>query len=58
LEDRIAARSQRLRADLREAVFAAPDIDVDEVFTTVYAEMTPGLEAQRRQLRDEIAREA
>jgi pyruvate dehydrogenase E1 component alpha subunit len=58
LEDRIAARSQRLRADLREAVFAAPDIDIDEVFTTVYAEMTPGLEAQRQQLRDEILREA
>jgi 2-oxoisovalerate dehydrogenase E1 component alpha subunit len=28
------------------------------VFTTVYAEMTPGLEAQRQQLRDEILREA
>ena len=44
-------------ADLREAVFAAPDIDIDEVFTSVYAEMTPGLEAQRQQLRTEIRRE-
>lgn len=58
LEDRIAARSRRLRAELREAVLAAPDIDIDEVFTSVYAEMTPGLEAQRRQLRAEMLREA
>ncbi|MGA9488991.1 MAG: pyruvate dehydrogenase (acetyl-transferring) E1 component subunit alpha [Mycobacterium sp.] len=58
LEDRVAARCKRLRAELRDAVFAAPDIDIDEVFTTVYAEMTPGLEAQRRQLRAEILREA
>jgi 2-oxoisovalerate dehydrogenase E1 component alpha subunit len=58
LEDRIAARSQRVRAELRDAVFAAPDIDIDEVFTAVYAEMTPGLEAQRQQLHAEILREA
>ncbi len=58
LEDRIDARCQRLRADLRDAVFAAPDIDVDEVFTAVYAEMTPGLEAQRQQLHAEMLREA
>jgi pyruvate dehydrogenase E1 component alpha subunit len=57
LEDRIAARSTRLRAELRDAVFEAPDVDIDEVFTTVYAEMTPGLEAQRQQLRNEIRRE-
>ncbi len=58
LEDRVAARCTRMRGDLRDAVFAAPDIDIDEVFTTVYAEMTPGLEAQRRQLHAEILREA
>jgi 2-oxoisovalerate dehydrogenase E1 component alpha subunit len=58
LEDRVAARSTRLRAELRDAVFDAPDIDIDEVFTSVYAEMTPGLEAQRQQLRAEILREA
>jgi 2-oxoisovalerate dehydrogenase E1 component alpha subunit len=57
LQDRVAARCKRLRADLRDAVFAAPDIDIDEVFTAVYAEMTPGLEAQRQQLRAEIRRE-
>src|SRR5947208_9105979 len=28
LQDRIAARAKRLRADLRDAVFAAPDIDI------------------------------
>jgi 2-oxoisovalerate dehydrogenase E1 component subunit alpha len=54
LDERVTARSTRLRAELRDAVFAAPDIDVDEVFTTVYAEITPALEAQRRQLRAEL----
>jgi 2-oxoisovalerate dehydrogenase E1 component alpha subunit len=54
LEDRVGARCKRLRAELRDAVFAAPDIDVDDVFTTVYAEITPALEAQRRQLRAEL----
>ncbi|WP_375483687.1 pyruvate dehydrogenase (acetyl-transferring) E1 component subunit alpha [uncultured Mycobacterium sp.] len=58
LEERVAARSKRLRAELREAVFAAPDVDVDEVFNTVYAETTPALEVQRQQLRAELAREA
>ena len=57
LESRVDARCKRLRADFRDAVFAAPDIDIDEVFTSVYAEMTPGLEAQRQQLRTEIRRE-
>ncbi|BBX74386.1 3-methyl-2-oxobutanoate dehydrogenase subunit alpha [Mycobacterium shinjukuense] len=56
LQERVAARSQRMCAELRDAVFGAPDIDIDEVFTTVYAEITPGLEAQRRQLRAELAR--
>lgn len=58
LEERVAARSKRLRAELREALFDAPDVDIDEVFTTVYAEMTPALEAQRRQLRAELGEEA
>ena len=56
LEDRVAARSKRMRAELRDAVLAAPDIDIDEVFTTVYAEITPGLQVQREQLRAELAR--
>jgi pyruvate dehydrogenase E1 component alpha subunit len=58
LEERVAARSKRLRAELREAVFGAPDMDVTEVFDTVYAEITPGLLAQREQLLTELAKEA
>lgn len=58
LEERVNARAKRMRAELREAVVNAADVDIDEVFTTVYAEITPGLEAQRRQLRAELAREA
>lgn len=57
LDERVSARSARLRSELRDAVFTTPDIDVDEVFTTVYAEITPALEAQRRQLRAELAKE-
>ncbi|OBA78516.1 pyruvate dehydrogenase (acetyl-transferring) E1 component subunit alpha [Mycobacterium sp. 1164966.3] len=56
VEERVAARSKRMRTELREAVFGAPDFDVDDVFTTVYAEITPGLQAQRQQLHDELAR--
>lgn len=58
LADRVAARCTRLRTELRDAVFGAPDIDVDEVFTTVYAEITPALETQRQQLRAELGTEA
>ncbi|MBV8786350.1 MAG: pyruvate dehydrogenase (acetyl-transferring) E1 component subunit alpha, partial [Mycobacterium sp.] len=56
LEERVDARSKRMRAELRDAVFDAPDFDVDEVFTNVYAEITPGLQAQRQQLRAELDR--
>jgi 2-oxoisovalerate dehydrogenase E1 component alpha subunit len=56
LEERVAVRAKRMRTQLRDAVFDAPDFDIDEVFTTVYAEITPGLQAQRQQLRDELAR--
>ncbi|ORW03606.1 pyruvate dehydrogenase (acetyl-transferring) E1 component subunit alpha [Mycobacterium kyorinense] len=58
LADRVAARSQRLCTELRDTLFGAPDVDIDEVFTTVYADITPALEAQRRALRAELAREA
>ena len=58
LEDRVAAHAKRLRAELRDGVFDAPDFDIDEVFKTVYSEMTPGLEAQRLQLRAELERDA
>ncbi|BBX95794.1 3-methyl-2-oxobutanoate dehydrogenase subunit alpha [Mycobacterium lacus] len=56
LEERVAARSKRMCAELRDAVFDAPDFAIDDVFTTVYAEITPGLEAQRQQLRAELDR--
>ncbi|CAM4249824.1 3-methyl-2-oxobutanoate dehydrogenase subunit alpha [Mycobacterium basiliense] len=56
LEERVAARAQRLRTELRDAVVGAPDFDVDDVFTTVFAEITPGLQEQRQQLRAELAR--
>jgi pyruvate dehydrogenase E1 component alpha subunit len=56
LEERVAVRGKRMRSELRDAVFDAPDFDVDEVFTTVYAEITPGLQAQRQQLRAELGR--
>lgn len=56
LEERVAARAKRMRAELRDAVFDAPDFDIDEVFTSVYAEITPGLQEQRRQLRAELDR--
>ncbi|MBI3217579.1 MAG: pyruvate dehydrogenase (acetyl-transferring) E1 component subunit alpha [Mycobacterium sp.] len=58
LEDRVCAHARRLRTDLRDAVFGAPDMDIDDVFTTVYEEITPGLEAQRRQLHAEMERGA
>src|ERR1700687_1148409 len=58
LEQRVAARSNRLRAELRDAVFGAPDIDVTEMFDTVYADITPTLVAQRSQLLTELAKEA
>jgi pyruvate dehydrogenase E1 component alpha subunit len=54
-EERIAARSKRLRAELRDAIFGAPDGDVTEVFDTVYAEITPSLSEQRNQLLAELA---
>jgi 2-oxoisovalerate dehydrogenase E1 component alpha subunit len=58
LEQRVAARSKRLRTGLRDAVVGAPDIDVTELFDTVYADITPTLAAQREQLLTELAKEA
>lgn len=57
LEDRVTARAQRLRTELRDAAVGASDFDVDEVFTSVYADITPELQQQRRALRTELARE-
>lgn len=58
LDERVAARSKRLRAELRDAVVGAPDFDVAEVFDTVYAEITPDLARQRDRLLAELAKEA
>jgi len=58
MEQRVVARSVRLRAELRDAVVDAPDPDVEELFGTVYAEITPQLSAQRRELLTELAKEA
>lgn len=55
-EERIAAKAARLRTELRDAVFDAPDPDVTQVFETVYAEMTPELVRQRQELLNELSR--
>lgn len=55
VEQRVQARSARMRAELRDAVVGAPDPDVGELFDHVYAEITPELSAQRAQLRAELA---
>lgn len=58
LEERVTAKSLRLRTELRDAVVGAPDFDIAEVFDTVYHDITPELAAQRAQLLDELAKEA
>lgn len=55
LDDDLSAQVQRRRAELRDTVIDAPDIDVDELFTSVYADITADLQAQRRALRAELA---
>jgi pyruvate dehydrogenase E1 component alpha subunit len=58
LEERVTARSKRLRAELRDAVVGAEDYDVADMFDTVYHDITPDLAGQREQLRAELAKEA
>ncbi|MBP2451154.1 pyruvate dehydrogenase (acetyl-transferring) E1 component subunit alpha [Mycolicibacterium lutetiense] len=58
LDQRVAARSHRLRTELRDAIVGAADADPAEVFDTVYAEITPDLARQRDQLLAELAKEA
>jgi 2-oxoisovalerate dehydrogenase E1 component alpha subunit len=58
LEERVAARTKRIRTELRESVVGADDFDVGEMFDTVYHDITPDLVRQREQLRDELAKEA
>jgi 2-oxoisovalerate dehydrogenase E1 component alpha subunit len=54
LAERVAARAQRLRDELREAVLTTPDFDVADLFDTVYAEITPELARQRDELIAEL----
>jgi pyruvate dehydrogenase E1 component alpha subunit len=56
LEKRVAAKSERLRAELRDSVVGADDIDITEMFDTVYHDITPNLAEQRDQLLGELAR--
>ncbi|MBS9533449.1 pyruvate dehydrogenase (acetyl-transferring) E1 component subunit alpha [Mycobacterium sp. M1] len=56
LDERVIARAKRLRTELRDATVGAADVDIDEVFTAVYAEITPELQEQRAMLRAELAR--
>jgi pyruvate dehydrogenase E1 component alpha subunit len=58
LEERVTHRSQRLRTELRDAVINEPDIDIAEVFDTVYHDITPELMRQRDELAAELAKEA
>lgn len=55
LQERVDARAKLLRTELRDAVFGAPDFAVDDVFTTVYTDITPELQTQRDMLRAELA---
>src|SRR4051812_12783368 len=57
LEERVAAKSTRLRTELRESVVGADDFDIGEMFDTVYHDITPDLVHQREQLRAELAKE-
>jgi pyruvate dehydrogenase E1 component alpha subunit len=57
LDERVTARSKRLRTELRESIVGAEDFDVSDVFDTVYHDITPELAAQRDQLRAELAKE-
>lgn len=58
LDERVTARSNRLCAELRDAVFGAADFDPADMFDSVYAEITPDLAHQRDQLLAELAKEA
>lgn len=58
LEERVAAKSRRLRAELRSAVVGAADHDIETVFDAVYHDITPDLARQREQLGVELAKEA
>jgi len=58
LEHRVVTHSSRMCAELRQTVLAATDADIAELFDNTYAEITPTLSAQHRELRSELAKEA
>jgi len=58
LQHRVEARAARLCTELRDATVNTPDMDIGELFDTVYAEITPALQTQRDQLMAELAKEA
>jgi 2-oxoisovalerate dehydrogenase E1 component alpha subunit len=58
LEHRVETRAARLCAELRDATVNTPDMDIGELFDTVYADITPTLQAQRDQLMAELSKEA
>jgi pyruvate dehydrogenase E1 component alpha subunit len=58
LEERVAAKSARLRSELRQSVIEDPDVDVATVFDAVYHGITPELARQRDALAAELAKEA
>jgi 2-oxoisovalerate dehydrogenase E1 component alpha subunit len=57
LEERVEAKSKRLRSELRESVVGAGDFDVADMFDTVYHDITPELVRQREELLTELAKE-
>ena len=57
LDERVQARSARMRTELRDAVVGAPDMAITEMFDTTYADITPELVEQRQQLLTELAKE-
>lgn len=57
LDERVQARSARMRTELRNAVVEAPDLPITEMFDTTYADITPELAEQRKQLLNELAKE-
>ena len=57
LQERVEAKSKRLRSELRASVVGADDFDVAEMFDTVYHDITPELVRQREELLTELAKE-
>ena len=57
ITQRVQSRADRLRGELRDAVVGAPDRNIEEVFDTVYHDITPELARQRDQLLVELGKD-